>query len=178
MLPYKRGMNYMDEITKVPIGISYVHHEIHEGKTFQASYKSPEGSDVADNGNITFIIATGARYCHIVFMGAAGGDTESLLYEAVTTSDDGVSLGVHNMNRNGIMTPSTAVSVTPTISDNGTLLHNSLISGGTGPHSGGGQARTETEWVLKPDTKYAARMINRSGGTTPMSFIAQWYEKG
>ena len=175
---YKRDFSNLDEVAKVPIGIDYVHHEVHEGKTYQSSYKSPEGSDVADNGNITFLIVTGDRLCHIVFMGAAGGDTESLLYEGVTTSDDGTPIFVHNMNRNGIMTPSTAVYVTPTISDTGLTLHNSLISGGTGPHSGGGQARTNTEWILKPNLKYAARMINRSGCATPMSFIAQWYEKG
>lgn len=162
------------------IGIDYVHEQVHVGRTFQSSYKSPEGADVADNVAINLQITTGAlRECHFVFEVNAGGDTELEFYEGVTSSV-GTAVYAHNMNRlEGTMTPECAVVHTPTVTNTGQRLHNSVLPGGTGVGSGatpGGTARAGSEWILKKSTKYLIRATNRSAAAQPMSATLQWYE--
>lgn len=157
--------------------IDYPHHEVHEARMFHASYKSPEGGDIVDNGTIILQITSGLRIDHLLYFIAAGGDTEVEFLEAPTTSG-GTALQSHNTNRNGLMTPSSVVVHTPTVSAAGLLLDHFLVPGGIGANfSGGGSARRDTEWDLKPETKYVLRATNRSGGAQPMSLSLTWYEE-
>lgn len=168
----------LDPLAHALVTISYEHHEVHEGKTFFASYKSPDGADVADNGALRFFLVGGARYSHIVFVASAGGDAEINFYESTACSSPGTPLQAHNMNRNGTMTPSLQVLHTPTVSDSGTRLVNELIPGGTGgAQTPGGAARPGTEWILAPGTDYLVEVINRAGSSQPISIAVQWYEK-
>ena len=114
--------------------VDFPHENVHKGITFQSSYKSPEGSDVADNAAVQLQITTAAnRDCHFSFEIHGGGDTEVELYEAPTSSG-GTALFVHNMNRaEGAMTPGSTVVHTPTVTNTGLRLHNSLLPGGAGP---------------------------------------------
>lgn len=157
--------------------IDFAHHEVHEGHMYIASRKSAEGADVADNGTLILQITTGTRYAHFTFNVGGGGDTEVEFLES-PTSTGGTALQSHNLNRNGTMTPSCVVVHTPSISAAGTLLENFLIPGGVGANfSAGGMARKDTEWILKPSTKYAIRATNRGGSAQPMSIVAEWYEE-
>lgn len=169
----------IDDITNSLQMIDVVHHEIHEGETYQASYKSPDASNIADNGTIDILVKTGAKYCHLAFEIAAGGDAEILLYEDTTTSNDGTPLVEHNMNR-GIADSATAAAFhTPTVTDVGTLLENRFVPGGAGGNSQGGSGtiRPGTEWILNINKNYLVRGINRAGTAQPMSNIVQWYEE-
>lgn len=160
--------------------IDSVHRMVHKGRTFQASYKSPEGADIADNGNVTFLIKTGGREVHFAYSPAAGGDTELVFYEETTVSSNGTSVSRVNMNRrNSIFVPSVLVFHTPTVTGLGTLLQNILLPGGAGNPAAstpGGAFRSDTEWELKENTNYIVRIINRAGSAQPMSIGVQWYE--
>ena len=159
------------------VTIDYAHHEVHEGHMFIASYKSPEGADVADNGTVILQITTGSRYDHFTFLVSSGGDTEVEVLEA-PTSTGGTAIQSVAMNRNGMMTPASSVVHTPSISVAGILIEHYLLPGGVGANfSGGGMARKDTEWILKPRTKYAIRATNRAGSGQPMSMIFEWYEE-
>lgn len=159
------------------VTIDYAHHEVHEGHMYIASYKSPEGADVADNGTVILQITTGARYNHFTSLVSAGGDTEVEILEGVT-STGGTAVQANSMNRNGDMTPASSVVHTPSISNAGTRIEHFLLPGGVGANfSGGGMARKDTEWILKPNTKYAVRATNRAGNAQPMSVIIEWYEE-
>ena len=61
----------VDDIIGSLATINTVHYEVHEGDTYQTSYKSPEGADIADNGNVTLLIRVGSRKLHITFSVAA-----------------------------------------------------------------------------------------------------------
>jgi len=160
------------------VTIDTVHDHVHKGITVQASYKSPEGADVADNSDVTLAIFTGRRTSHLAFQVAAGGDAELLLYEGASLSANGTNLSAYNLNRaDSIFTPSTHVTHTPSVTTNGILLHNSFLPGGIAGGSVGGTARSETEWELKADTIYMIKLINRGGNAQPMSIVAQWYEE-
>ena len=169
----------VDKVTSAFKIVSYPHHAVHDGEMYQSSYKSLEGSDVADNASIDILINTGADFIdHVTFVAAAGGDAELELFEYTEVSAPGTVIASNNMNRNGGKHPSTVVSIGPTIDADGFRFHNSLLPGGTGGNAAGGIARANTEWNYIPDTNYLARITNRSGNAKPMSVITQWYEKG
>lgn len=166
-----------DDISGGVIVVDFAHHEVHEGHMYQSSFKSAEGADIADNGTIRVVLTTGTRYNHTTFIITGGGDTEIGFYEG-TVFTGGTPLSANSMNRNGTMTPVTAVKHTPTVSNVGTRIHNSLEPGGTGgAFTPGGSARADTEWILKRSTNYMVEGINRAGSSQPMSIIVQWYEE-
>lgn len=166
-----------DEITGALVTIPVVHHEVHEGETFTSSYKSADGAPVADNGTVDLLLQTGAKYAHLVFGVACGGDLEIALYEGTTVSNLGTPLAENNMKRYSAKTATVAVTHSPTVTLVGTLLLNRFVPGGTGPQAVGSTSRENTEWVLKASTIYLIRGINRAGNAQPMSTVAQWYEE-
>lgn len=161
--------------------ISYPHHEIHSGSMYEAAYKSPEASDIADNANLDILIQVGAaRTNHTVFDVSAGGDCEVFLYEGTTTSDVGTAMSEVNLNRASTRTSGTTVTHTPTVSAVGVQLTNYWIPGGTGPKSGGGGStpRPGTEWIFDKGETYLIRTTNRAGAAKPVGVVIEWYEEG
>jgi hypothetical protein len=178
MFPPGIANQLFDKEIKALVSIDTVHRMVHLGRTFQSSYKSPEGADIADNGALTILIQTGVSEVHLAWHPASGGDAEIELYEGAAFSDAGVLLPRINMKRRAnAYIPKTLTSVAPTITSLGARLMNELLPGGTGPaQSGGGLGRPGTEWQLLDDTNYVLRLTNRSGSAQPASFIVQWYE--
>lgn len=170
----------LDEYVYALKVIEVEHHEVHEGHMFVASYKTPDGGEIADNANITLHVQTGSRTCHAIFSFSCGGDAEIELYEAPTSiSGNGTSLDRINLNRNNsTFVPSAQVWHTPTASGGLRLLDVFLPGGVGGNFSSGGAMRDHTEWNLRRDTHYLARVTNRSGGAQPASILFQWYEEG
>jgi len=172
------GAGAQDRVTGAPAVIDYAHHEIHSGSTFVASYKSPDASPVADNGTIIFILTTHAKYAHILFRAACGGDMEGELYEGTTvTAGTGSAQAVYNKNRASTKTPTVGVRRGMTVATAGTLIENEFMAGGTGPQGVGGATASRAEWVLAPSTVYMVRITNRAGNAQPMSLAAEWYEE-
>ncbi len=166
-----------DQITGAVVTIPVVHHEIHEGETFSASYKSADGAPIADDAPIEILLQTGLKYAHLVFSVAAGGDAEIAFYEGTTVSDVGTALTENNMKRYSVNAATVTATYMPTITADGTLLLNIFLPGGTGPQALGAVARENTEWILTPSTLYLVRGINRAGTAQPMSNVVQWYEE-
>lgn len=153
------------------------HVRVHTGVTFQASYKSPEGGDIGDNSVLNIFIQTGVNFNHFVFSTTSGGTSELFIFEDTVVSADGTPLAVWNMNRPKSIVSTSQVSHTPTITSDGTRIHNSLMPGGTGNNRlPGGTARPGTEWILSPNTNYLIRIVNRAGSSQPIGFVGQWYE--
>ena len=166
-----------DEITGAQVTISTVHHEVHEGETFQTSYKTPDASSLADDADISFLLITTDKFAHLTWEGAAGGDAEIAFYEDTQYSAAGADLPEWNMKRTSTNTASVVASLGPTIMNVGALLRNNLLPGGTGGNAPGGTARADTEWILQPNSIYMLRLINRAGNQQPASLTAQWYEE-
>jgi hypothetical protein len=166
-----------DDITGAQAVIPTEHYEVHEGETFQSSYKSPDDGAIADNASLEILLQTGSAYPHMTFSVAAGGDCEVLFYEDTTTSDVGTALVENNMQRYSTNVATLTATHTPTVSGVGTLLHNSFEPGGRGPQAPGGTGRSNTEWVLDINTVYLVRATNRAGTAQPMSIVVQWYEE-
>lgn len=165
-----------DDITGALVIVENEHHEIHEGETFQVSYKSPDASPVADNGTVIFVLTTAIKTAHLIFDGSCGGDAEGEFREDVTTTG-GTSMTPQNKNRTYPNDNTVTAVRDPTVTDAGILLENAFIPGGTGPLAAGGIGSGRSEWILKPNAKYMLRITNRSGGNQPMSLRAEWYEE-
>ena len=176
------GRRALDEVTQKPIFISFVHHEIHEGNTFQACQKTADGSPIADDASYDMLLITGNEAePHLVFSAASGGICELIFYKDTTVSDNGALIPTQNMRQSlhGINLNTLLAYTAPTITLVGTMMHIRLLPGGAGPgqSTSGSTIREDTEWVLAPNTNYLIRVTNRSGGAQPISILAQWYEK-
>jgi len=169
---------YDNMATTTMVVIDYAHHKVHEGDTWESSYKTPDASPIADNANLDILIITGAVRPHLTFEGACGGDAEIILYESATASANGTPLANANMDRNNLSSgPTAAAYHTPTVTGVGNQLSISFLPGGTKNQATGGTARTGTEWILRTNTNYLIRITNRAGSAQPASLIVQWYEK-
>ena len=160
-----------DDIGSALVTIDFPHHEVHEGSFFTTSYYF---GSVANNATFIMLLLTGAKYDHIVWGIACGGDCEVEIVAEPVVTNVGTSIAVYNMNRGSLNAPLTAAWHTPTIAGGVTLEH-FLIPGGSGPQSPGGIARAGAEWIIKPNTYYAVRGTNRSGNSQLASIVMQWY---
>jgi hypothetical protein len=163
-------------ITYALVTIPVQHHEIHEGEMFETSYKSPEGSNIADNATLVLHFLTGAKENHFTFTVAAGGDCEVSLYEAPSLTANGPRLDVHNLHRDSDDVSVTSVWQGSTFTG-GVQLTNFLLVGGTGGNASGGISRQGLERILRPNTIYMVEATNRAGTAQPMSILADWYEE-
>lgn len=153
------------------------HENIHRGITFETSYKSPEGGDIADNGVLGLLIQTGQTEAHYTFQAAAGGDAELRLYRDATFSVTGTVMQAFNLNHTSGITPIIKHYINP-VFVTGTMILNVLQPGGTGPsQSSGGTADHDIERTLRTGTAYYLESINRAGSGQPMSFWSIWYEE-
>lgn len=170
------GASQTDEITGALVVIDIVHHEAHEGELFSTGYISPHGSLVADNGTIDVVLTTGARYCHAIGQGSFGGDFEGYLYEDADITG-GTPIAIRNHKRaGGDATTVTAVH-SPTVNNVGTLLDGAFIPGGSRNFDTGATSGQRSEWILKPNSVYLYRLINRAGNAQQGSLGVIWYEE-
>lgn len=156
------------------------HHEVHEGRAFAACYLQPHASLLADDGSLDFLIAVGELEAHVEWRLSAGGDFELHHFEGTEVTDAGTEVTAHNRRRASTRTPTTAVTHTPTISDDGTLLSSVFIAGGAGLGPGttqGGAVRPGLETILAPSTTYLLRATNRAGSAQQFSIEIEWYEE-
>lgn len=151
------------------------HYNVHKGWFYQAEYLV---ASLANNGNLDLLINTGSKSVHFSHMIMAGGQCNVYLYEEPTASL-GTIVPVYDMRRDSLLTAETTVRHTPTVTATGTtaLIPGRLMPGGTStPSRIGGEARADTEWMLKPNTAYLLRVTNTSGGTIAASAAVSFYE--
>lgn len=158
------------------IMLDFPHFESHVGDTYLCSYKSADGADVADNGNISILLRVGDIHAHVIASLAAGGDSEYYLYENTVVSGNGTPLSLVNKRRDSPNTPLSTAYHTPTVTGVGFPLINALVPGGTGGNAQGSSEDHANEWILKPGLVYMFRLYNRAGNTQPLGLVVEFYE--
>lgn len=162
-----------DPTTNHIIVIDHAHHEVHEGHSFVAGHYN---ASVAHNASLNLLISTTSKIPHLVFRGAAGGDSVLVFSEGVSVVSDGTVVPVQNMNRNSGEVSSVLVYHTPNTPVATTTLETMFLPGGTGPaQSGGDEVRRGTEWNLLTNTKYMISVTNISGSNQPISINVEFY---
>jgi hypothetical protein len=165
-----------DDILNGQVTLSGPHYRVHEGKSFMASYRTPDGSNVVDNGYLDIVLmpVTGVN-AHLTFEAAAGNNAELFFYEGPTTTG-GTVITPRNMNRTFSDQTHMYIKHTPSVTTLGTLLLNAVRTFGTMPFGAGGTARDDTEFICAAATKYLLRLYNRAGTAQPLGWQLQWYE--
>lgn len=163
-----------DEEEGYLIVIDSVHNEVHEGEMFHTNHIF---SSVANGGNADTMLHTLDGEYHTMFSVSVGGAVDVFLYEDVVVTDSGTAVTSYNMNRTSTKESDLVVTHTPTVSSTGTTLVSKFIPGGSSQQTRiGGDTRTATEWLLKPNTNYMIRINNVSGTTIRASISIEFYK--
>lgn len=163
-----------DDLTGAVVIIELEHERVHAGHAFQSSYKSPDGSPIADNAAVNILIKTTTIPVHFTFSVSSGGNLEVLFFENTTVSNDGESLPVIGLNRHRSVAPTATTFFNPTITLDGDELFIGFDSRGVNLSTP--ETRPNTEWILARNTNYLVRAINRSGADRDVSVAVQWYQ--
>jgi len=137
---------------------------------------------VADDAFVNYLIIPDADlFIHTAFDITAEGKAYLKLFEAPTTSANGVAVTISNNNR-ATAVPTTTVGIFkgPTKSADGTLLYEGLVPGGTGNKTVGGSSsglvRGGAEWVLAKGVKYLVTIENKGGSAKDIEMAMSFYE--
>jgi hypothetical protein len=155
--------------------IVYEHLKVHHGEMFMAEHSA----SVNNGANLDIQLLTGAVTPHLVLGVNVTGQCTMTLYEAPTTTAAGTAIASYNMNRNSALVPGAAFTHGPTVTATGTtnLINGRILPGGNSAQTRiGAGARTDTEFVLLPATKYLLRITNGSGSTAIVNVFAEFYE--
>lgn len=167
-------MAAIDTLTGVPIVIDYDHSKVHKGKMYNVS----QYYTAAAGATINMMIVAGADELHAKLAVQSTGQCLVKFYGGITSSANGTTCTVINMNRNSTNTTTAIAFYNATWSTNTeNLLDTVLIAGGNIPAARiGGEARQNTEWELKANTKYLVSLVNQAGATITATINAQFYE--
>lgn len=153
--------------------ISYEHHEIHAGSSFTTSYKVNTGN----GGIINLLVVTPdtTKWSHFTYEIDGELETDIILYEGATASNNGTPVAVFNRDRNSLTAATTLVFDTPTVAGGaeGTVLRTWHF--GSNRSYGGGDRGTH-ELILKQNTKYLLRVTNSTANDNFISIKLDWYE--
>jgi len=165
---------YLDNIHNASSSIDVIHAQIHKGNVYTAGHLFVS---VASAAIATFLISVpAATYPHMIISVAALGNSLVQFYEGTTTSSDGTAVTIFNRNRNSANTSGTTLFYTPSVTADGTELAPDYIFGGSKSKAGGGEGGFDSEYVLKPSTKYLVKITNQSGAVENIIISPTWYE--
>jgi hypothetical protein len=148
--------------------IDYPHHERHEGKSWCAG-----GTAVLGNNALDMVtIQTSSTRAHLLISakGTAAGNVA--LYETVVSTGSAAK-AMYNHDRNNTAAPKITTQVTSILTTTGTAIWQDRFGAG---QIAGGATRTEGEWILKKDTKYAL-VIQSNAASNSTAWFLDWYEK-
>lgn len=151
------------------------HRLTHEGFVYHGTHRA---ADLANDGVINLLLAVPAgAYPHLrkIVYHTEGGPIDIELFEGTTTSAAGTGITMFNRNRNSANTADTVVTYGPTITLDGTLIHD-LYSPAGGKDVGSDTNGLAEEWMLATNTQYLLRMTNKTGGIMDYSLELMFYE--
>ena len=157
--------------------ILYEHAEVHSGShyTFSAS-----NGDLDAAATLDFIITTPdtTKWAHMVGSVYGALHTRFEMFED-TTHTTNVAQSIFNNNRNSVNTSGLTIHTSNDDVADGTLIFETEFGidtgSGTNKRSGGGEARADSEWILKQNTKYLFRIESQTANNV-VNLVLGWYE--
>lgn len=141
--------------------IDHAHHEIHEGNYI---FVDDISDSLGSNAVKSWLLVTPEDSCLHSFPHIIGtGEFEFQSIEGVTVATNGTEIPMYNRNRNIDNTMGFKFYEDPTgvVVTNCPIVRSIRTGAGT---QGIGDARSENELILKPNTKYLLRATSRSTG--------------
>lgn len=165
----------LDSYENALVIVDHYTYSVHHGNRFKACYLRPHGSELANDATYNLLVATGSQCPHAKVRVGVGGNCDLLIFEGVTVSANGNLLPAYGKNRVDSGTALTEVYDSPTITNDGTSIFQWFAAAGEKGFAGGG-SWGETEWLLKLNTLYVVRIVNRSGGPIQFAMSVGWTE--
>jgi len=160
----------VDRVSNNLITIARVHHETHEGELYDADHNFTAIAD-ATSVYVAWTTPSGV-YPHISYEVSASGDCTVVLLDGLTYSG-GTAITAFNRNMN--YADKTGVFVhTPTSPTGGTEKFPWFIP--AGGKKGGSGGYDFPEKIYEPNTLYALKVTNISGGAINVGVSIAYYE--
>jgi hypothetical protein len=163
----------LDLVTGTVITIDNAHHEVHNEDSFYVK----DWMDLTNAQVFNFLLVTSNtnKWVHMVINVAFEGEAHIEAYEGTIASNNGTPVLSYNRNRNSIKNATTLLYHTPTVAggSEGTLI-TAYKAGST--KQVGGAVRSESELVLKQNTKYLIRITNDTVSSNWVDYSINWYE--
>lgn len=149
------------------------HHKIHEGNAYEA-YNIDQNVLIASPKTFLFTTPTFNTIIHLRYniLPSPGGILR--IYED-SVSTDGIAISVKNMNRNSVNTSGLVITVAPTVTTLGNIIHEEITGTNLKNTVDGAFKRSDNEIVLKSSTKYIFR-ITPLLDPAYVSANFEWYE--
>ena len=153
------------------------HEEIHEGH----HYAYVNAQDVGGSSTISFlmVVPDTVYVPHFLFSLQGESEFDLQIFEGATPQANGTLVtnpGIFNRNRNKPDNNGMKIYSSPTLGagSKGTLLERFHTGSG---RQIGGEARGNSEIVLRRNTKYWADLANLSATANFLSWVVDWYER-
>lgn len=92
--------------------------------------------------------------------------------------EDGTPVEITNKNRISENEPTMSIVSAPTVTEEGDLLTTIILIGSEtfGNNRTGGRASSENKYILKPNTKYLAKITNMNSETCKIAIRSEFFE--
>lgn len=154
------------------------HWGIHNGDFYSCIYFI---ENLASEGTFTMLIKIGDDDIHMKPVVVEADEEKFLIeyYEDPTVTLEGTEIPIYNKNRNSDKASSTQFFISPTVSDEGTLIDSAYATGGHGvaTTSIGTNVTTQSEWFLKSNTYYYAIFYNNGDAAGNYNIKHIWGER-
>jgi hypothetical protein len=164
-------MPRLDRSTGAPIGIDYVHHEIHSGSAYHASYTEDLGNGALRQ--ILIVTPDTTKWAHFTYSVSCEAEFHLTFLEAPTATAAANPIVAYNLNRNSANTSGLTITHTPTDVSGGTAID--TAHGGAGKAEGGDHDHSN-EWILDQNAKYILTILNETASDNYISVHFDWYE--
>jgi len=157
--------------------ITYSHHEIHGGSFYTCTYNDID-FDIADKAEILITTPDSEKLTHLFFEVVAALDTTVILNEDSTHTQD-VMQPCYNNRRDSTNVAGTTFYTHNDDGINGVPVFTTTfgIDTGVGANriAGGGTSRNDSEWILRPNTKYLF-LVSTATDDSTLAIIFKFYE--
>lgn len=153
--------------------IDTAHHRIHQGRFFTVELTDEA---VIAAGVFDGLIVLGDEPAHVILAAGAEANARLQLYEDTVTSADGNSHVPMNHNRYSSRVSTLRLYDTPVVTSVGTQIDGDklILAGRT--NTGGAEAGSFLELILKDNTKYLVRLTNLGVTSSAQHISLYFYE--
>lgn len=167
-----------DTVTGSRVSTSAVHANTHKGIVFNLSRKIL----LAASQTVYLIGIVNEHFIHFnhYSFNASEGDIDIFLLEDVTyTEGSGTPLVGKNRNRLSARVSTMDIFAGGTVTDDGLELHIlGFPKAGTATPTRVAQSASDEEWILKPDSVYALKIVNNEAVAKTLYGDMTWYIPG
>lgn len=134
--------------------------------------------DVANGASIYLLGKVhSTKNAHGDFIVDSEGKAYIEMYEAPTITADGTVVPIISINRQVLGTPVSTLFHTPTLTDDGTRIHCSMVGAGQRVQGAGGTMAGGSYFLFKKSQNYTLKVTNQSGAAIDINVAYSWHEE-